>query len=246
MSIINLLPEDYVKRRSQARANRLCLALFAAVMAGVVGAAVVSERSVGNTQAVAKRVDAAYADAAKMIEQLRELETRKAAMLHKAELTASLLERVPRSTLLAIVTTALPSGASLTQINLFPQNVVTRSEPARKEAGAVDSKFAKVQQQRAPTESVTVMMMEATGLAGTDVEVARFITNLVRCPLMKSVDLVYSQEKVLQDTPVREFQVKIELKPNVDVIDVLRSAERQGDEDAVKPLAAAQEQGART
>jgi hypothetical protein len=60
------------------------------------------------------------------------------------------------------------------------------------------------------------------------VEVARFITNLVRCPLMKSVDLVYSQQKNVSNSPVREFQVKMELKPNVDVIDVLRSADRTG------------------
>ncbi len=246
MSIINLLPEDYVKRRSQNRANKLCLILFAAVMAAVIAAVIVSDQSTRHTQAVARRVDAAYADAAKMIEQLRELENRKQAMQHKAELTASLLERVPRSTLLAIVAGALPRGASLTQFNLFPMNVVTRAEPANKNASATDSKFAKVQQQREASESVTVVMMEVTGLAGTDVEVARFITNLVRCPLMKSVDLVYSQEKVLQDTPIREFQVKIELKPNVDVIDVLRAAERNGSEDAAKPLAAVQEQGART
>jgi hypothetical protein len=225
MGIINLLPEDYIKRRSQHRANKLCLILFAAVMTGVGGAAAVSERSTRHTLAVAKRMDAAYADSAKMIEQLRELETRKQAMLHKAELTASLLERVPRSTLLAIVGCALPRGASLTRFNLSPQNVVTRAEPARKEGQAADSKFAKMQQQRAATESVTIMIIEANGLAGTDVEVARFIANLARCPLMRSVDLVYSQEKLVRNIPVREFQVKMELRPNVDVIDVLRSAQ---------------------
>jgi Tfp pilus assembly protein PilN len=243
MSIINLLPEDYVKRRSQRRANKLCLVLFAAVMVGVGGAAAVSERSTRNTLAVAKRVDAAYADAAKMIEQLRELETRKQAMLHKAELTASLLERVPRSTLLAIVASALPRGASLTQLSLFPQNLVTRTEPANKEVQAADSKFAKIQQQRAPTESVTIMVIEATGLAGTDVEVARFIANLVRCPLMKSVDLVYSQQKLVGTVPVREFQVKMELKPNVDVIDALRSARGRA---PLQPLAKAQQEAAKS
>ena len=38
----------------------------------------------------------------------------------------------------------------------------------------------------------------ACGMASTDVEVARLMTNLARNPLSATVDLVYSQEKMAE------------------------------------------------
>ncbi|MFA6133123.1 MAG: PilN domain-containing protein [Phycisphaerae bacterium] len=225
MGIINLLPDDYLKRRSQQRANIMCLVLFGIVMAGVGGAALVSERSTRYTREVADRVNASYVDATRMIEELRQLEAKKAQMLRKAEMTARLLERVPRSTLLAVVTNALPRQASLTQFQLIPKLVV-RAEPVRP-AGETTDKFNRIQDQRSnPPQSTYTYSIEVTGMAGTDVEVAKFITNLVRNPLLTSVDLAYSQEKLVNERPVREFQVKMEVRSDIDVMDVLQNTER--------------------
>jgi len=218
MSIINLLPKDYIKRRQQRRANVLCLLLFALVMAGVLGAAAVSERSIRHTEEVAERVNKAYAEATRMIEQLNQLEARKQGMLRKAEMTSKLLERAPRSTLLAIVTNALPRSASLTKFNLFQIYKVTKPPAAAGSSSGPKTKFQKVAQAQA-AQTRTIVGMEVVGLAGTDVDVASFIAKLARCPVIGSVDLVYSQEKVVDEIPVREFKVSMQLKPDVDVID---------------------------
>ena len=221
MSIINLLPEDYIKRRQRQRANMLCLGLFVVVMVAVGGAAFVTERSNRYTTQVANRVDAAYLEAGKLIEQLQQLEGQKQRMLHKAELASRLLERVPRSTLLAAVTNALPHNASLTQFNITPKQIIANAPPTRKESA--ESKFQKIQDQRmGQPQSTTVFIMEATGLAGTDVDVAKFIANLISNPLLTGVDLVYSQEKVVEGRMVREFQVRMEVKPDIDVMDFTR------------------------
>ncbi len=219
MSIINLLPDDYLRRRQQQRANGLCLLLFLIVMAGLLAALAVSERSLRRTRHVAERVDAEYADAAKLLVRLEELETRKQKVLAKAQQTAVLLERVPRSTLLAFITNALPRHASLTRFHLVPKQVVSRAEGT-----SGKSKFQNLQAQRAATQVTEVLTLEVGGLAGTDVDVALFIAELIRNPLLTGVDLVYSQEKVIDDMTVREFQVKMEIKPNVDVMDVLQTA----------------------
>jgi hypothetical protein len=220
MSIINLLPDDYVKRRQQRRTNGLCLVLFLIVMAGLAAAVFVSEQSTRRTRRVAERVDAEYADAARLLGQLQELDARKQRVLDKAHRTAALLERVPRSTLLAMVTNALPRHASLTRFQLMPKQIVSRAD-----GGAGESKFKNIQAQRAAATQVTeVLTLEVDGLAGTDVDVAVFIAELIRNPLLTGVDLVYSQEKVLNDVPVREFQVKMEVKPKVDVMDVLQTS----------------------
>ena len=84
MSLINLLPEDYLRRRAAQRSNRLCLCLFLVVMAGVLAAAVVSQRCRANTQGVLDRVDNEYQQAASMMTELGQLQTQKQMMLEKA------------------------------------------------------------------------------------------------------------------------------------------------------------------
>lgn len=219
MSIINLLPEDYVQRRAQQRANVMCIALFVIVMAGVGAAAVVSERNTHNTELVRDQVNAAYDEAARTLHQMQQLEAQKRMMTHKAEATSVLLERVPRSYVLAVITQALPENASLTSFDLVPRRVIKAAAPA-----AGKTKFAAVTGAVADNGSVTVV--EVTGLAATDVQVARFIANLLRNPLLTSVDLGYSQEKQVDKISVREFRVRMELRNGVDVIDLAKAEKR--------------------
>ena len=120
MSTINLIPDDYLQKRLQKRANYLCVALFSVVMVGVATAALVSDRAYRNTQKVLDRVNANYAEAAKQLEQMRTLEASKRQMMGKAIATGILLERIPRSFLLATLTKALPGNASLLKVELKP------------------------------------------------------------------------------------------------------------------------------
>ena len=113
MTLINLLPEDYIRRKRAQRSNRLCLVLFVVVMAGVLAAAVVSQRCRDNTQSVLDRVDSEYLQATSMMTELGQLQAQKQMMLEKAKSTSALLERVPRSYLLAEITNSLPAGVSL-------------------------------------------------------------------------------------------------------------------------------------
>ena len=213
MSFVNLLPDDYVARQAQKRTNLLCSALFGVVVAGLLTAAVVSERSYRHTREVSARVRQAYEDAGKLITQLQELEARRQRMLDKANRTAALLERVPRSYLLAAVTEALPEGSSLTRFKLEATQQITIS-------GADKTRYEalKAKRRRAVRKSVDLdVQIGVTGLAATDVQVARFIAAMARCPLVALVELVYSQEKKIESRIVREFKVILVLKPDADV-----------------------------
>lgn len=214
MSIINLLPDDYLASRARRRATMLCAVLFVLVIAGVLVAAIVSERGYRRTRQVSDRVNESYAEAQKLIGQLQELEVTKQRLVKKATRTAGLLERVPRSYLLAVITQALPEGTSLSRFELEGKRhvVVTAGPKSRYEAiGATRQKSGSK-----ATSSLDVEIT-VTGLAATDVEVARFIAAMARCRLMDMVDLVYSQEKTVNDSVVREFQVVLRLKPDADV-----------------------------
>jgi len=226
MSTINLLPEDYLTRRYQNRANTVCIILFSVVMAGVGAATLVSERNSWRTRQVRDRVNASYAEAAKLLTQMQKLEATRRQMVKKAKSTASLLERVPRSYLLATLARALPSHCALAKVEL------SMARPKRHRTVAKGKKFAAIKKNKARAKaknSMPPMALAVTGLAATDVEVGEFITNLNANPLLMSVDLDYSQEKVLRtgkdskhQLRVREFKVTMELRPDVDVIDLVK------------------------
>ena len=236
MSIINLLPPDYLLRRSQKRANVLCLGLFCVVMAGVLTAAVVSEQNSRRTMQVAQRVDGEYAEAIRLIQQMQQLDQEKKSLLAKAESASTLMERIPRSYLLATLTNALPENTSLINVTMDTKYIIN-SAPSG--VGAQTDKAAAVSAARRPAKtSSSAVIVDITGLADTDVQVARFIATLARNPLTAAVDLVYSQEKTVNDAKVREFQVKLELKCNVDVMDFQQTAESPRGMDA-SPLAQA-------
>ncbi len=215
-STINLLPDDYVERRRRHRADRLCVALFAVVLTGVVGAVIVSDDSTSHTLQVRDQVNASYIDAARLIDQLQQLRGQKTALLARAEQASSLLERVPRSYILGVITNACPPYMSLLAVNLETREVQAGSDAEKK-----ITKFEAAVQRRFKETRPTVVEMQITGLAATDVQVARFIASLARNPLLGSVDLVYSEEKIVDLEPVRQFQVKLELRPGIDVIDVI-------------------------
>jgi len=234
MSTINLLPEDYLQRRWQSRANTLCAMLFAVVMAGVGMAALVSEQSLRNTRQIRDKVNSSYAEAAKMLTEMQKLEATKRQMTALAKSTASLLERVPRSYVLAMVAQALPEHCSLVKVELKPNLKKLVAKASRGPKGSKFEAVKKKQQGPRSTERIQPpMMLVVTGHAATDVQVASFIKNLHGNPLLSSVDYNFSQDKALKstrpDSPkirVREFKVTMELRPNVDVIDLLNPDRR--------------------
>jgi len=237
MSTINLLPNDFLDRRQRRRATVICSALFAVVMAGVVAAMLASEQSYRRTLEVRERVNADYVEAAKLIQQMQQLSMRKDQLLEKARRSASLMERLPRSYLLAMVTNSLPEHASLESVDL-EMTEVHRKAAADKQTPS--AKYARTKKKRAPViESDIFVKMTVTGYAATDVEVARLIAALARNPLPHRVDLVFSEEKSISATntadargktantvTARRFQIEIELSVNADPMEALGAEDR--------------------
>lgn len=249
MSTINLLPDDYLKRRGQRRSNVVCFGLFAVVVSAVIGANVVTSRSETHTLERRDRVYAEYAKAAKLIEHMQALQTQKALMLKQAELTAALVERMPRSTVLGVISTSCPKGISFDEMTLVCQvakdkDAATKSDGRRRRG----SRLSTVSRTVGKAPKIEVKMM-ITGLAETDSQVARFIANLAGCrPLVKDVSLVFSQEKIVgkeegaEGVAVREFEIRLRLDPEADALDMVKSVvERAKEQLESKPQTEPQE-----
>jgi Tfp pilus assembly protein PilN len=233
MSIINLIPNTYLKQRSQQRANRLCVMLFVVVMTGVAGAVWVSHRNLQNTYKVSDGVNQSYSEAAKLLQQMQQLEIQKRKGVYKAKTTSALLERSPRSYILATVTQSLPENCCLTSLDLKPAKITktTAITSANKKKTAKDSKAPVPPTPEAALAKQPPMEMVVTGWAATDVQVAQFLANLIQDPLLESVELGYSQTKEIKSkenqTTIREFSVTAQIRPEIDVIELIDQREPQ-------------------
>ena len=97
----SFLPQEYVKSKSQIRANFFALLLFTLVMAGVIGAFFVNHQRWRDVEAQAAVISAQFTEEAAKIEQLKALEAQRADLLDRAEVVTALIDRVPRSVLMA-------------------------------------------------------------------------------------------------------------------------------------------------
>lgn len=220
MHVINFLPDDYLQQCTLRRANLACLAVAGGALLALGGVFAYMSYQAAHASAERAAVDAQYAEASRRIAQLKQLEDRKAGLLHKVELSTALLERVPRSHLLAKLTNYLPAHTSLTSITMRVEDAEVRASVAAGEGGKTDAAAAK----KGPggkDEMVKVkrVRFRLDGLATTDIEVAEFLTRLNADPLFDEVDLQFSEEFAYGDGPLmRRFQLSLRLSSNADKI----------------------------
>jgi hypothetical protein len=225
---LSFLPDGYLETKARRRANMFSGALFAVTLAVVAATFMYTERQARDASRLHDAKLRQYTDEARRIAQADELRNKEQRLSHKAELAASLLEKVPRSFILADVTNALPRGVSLLQFSLESKLHV---EPAAATPlTAYGQRKATLDAARAQSAATTGLLVEPvvnakvydvtlkmTGIAGTDEQVAQFISHLNACKRMKDVNLVVSEEFKEGDASVRKFQIEATLNPNADV-----------------------------
>jgi hypothetical protein len=140
-------------------------------------------------------------------------------MAQQAELTKSLLEKVPRSNLLAEITNSMPATVSLLDFSLESRR--RSGAAAAKPKTAFEAKKAELEAKGKPAEiepQRSDVYMRLTGIASTDVQVAQFMSKLLRSSLFREVNLVVSEESVALGEKLRKFQIEMMLDPEAEVI----------------------------
>jgi Tfp pilus assembly protein PilN len=227
MNNSSFLPEDYLAKRTERRTNIICLSLFAIVMAAVFGAFLVTNQAWSQIKEEQEFINVRYTEAGQQIRELAELERQRDEMLHRAELAAALVERVPRSILLAELINRMPPQLGLLEFRLSSQVI----QPARdqEEATRQGNQRGRPPARRPPTKeeaeesldriepprfAVTLQML---GVAPTDLEVTRYLSELNSYPLLTGVTLQSIEQKELDGRMVRQFRVSMTLASNADV-----------------------------
>ncbi|CAG0997457.1 hypothetical protein PHYC_02655 [Phycisphaerales bacterium] len=226
----SFLPEDYIRSKAEGRANIITLTLFAVVLAAVMGAFVVTKASV---QQVAKRksfVNQQFQEAGRKIDQLKALESQQAQMMEKAEITAALVEKVPRWAVLAELTLRMPTDMRLdsmvikcTRPKPEPQASATAPKPppiksiAGKVAGAIKGQPEKKEPDR-PKPQVPRFTYSLTleGTAMKNQDFSDYLSSLKSSPVLDRVEMAFIREVKEGDKEFRKFQVTAEVRTSID------------------------------
>src|SRR5688572_28104848 len=218
---LSFLPDDYLERKARRRTNSICAILFCVVMGAIGSAFWVTERAMREYEAQATTVDRDYTEAAKRIEQFQKLQEKQREMAHQAELTSSLLEKVPRSFVLAEITNGMPDGVSLLDLNLEARVIANAGPAAPKTAFEIRKAEIEGGTGKAVAQPrVYDVSMRATGIAQNDVLVAQFIRKLNKSTLLKDVNLMFTDEfePGQKDGPkLRKFQIELKLNPEAKI-----------------------------
>ena len=221
------LPDDYIELKTQRRTNLLWALVFLVVAGGIGWAYFIAQDKIRKAEAANYEANQDFAAAAEPIQQFKRLQAEQARLNEKAELVGSLIERVNRSNILAVLTNSLPPRVFLTDLDLSGKPRVsaaaTMTKYERAKANAAKTSADKAAQKPGaaaagePAEPVLFdVIIKVTGLAMSDRQVADYMTNLQRSPLFKEVNFVMAREFIYQDRPLREFELQLQLDPMAD------------------------------
>lgn len=224
----SFLPEDYVQRKSEVRTNFITLSLFGVVMFAVVGAFFVTNRRWQSIREQQQAINTQYQHEAQKIDQLKALEAQRAAMLEKAEITTALIEKVPRSVLLAELITRMPSDLTILEMKLKSKRI----EPPKPAANPADKKVKTLASSKkdgadatapakpAPKEEVKAPKFEFTlnllGVAGVNNDISDYLTSLKGCSLLDRLELPYIQVTTVDQVELRKFEIQANIANNAD------------------------------
>jgi Tfp pilus assembly protein PilN len=220
-----------VARRAERRTNVVSLTLFVVVMTGVFAAFLVTNQQWAQIRTAQAAINERYQEAGKQIQQLTELEKQRDEMLNKAELAAALVERVPRSILLAELINRMPPQLSLLEFEMKSERRVPPSAkdsvdrsrptapppkriagpnraPTREEAGD------EARRVEPPRYRVSVVMV---GVAPTDLEVSRYLAEMRAYPLLQDPTLDYVEQREVNGRTMRQFRLSATLAADADV-----------------------------
>lgn len=212
MKKLNFLPEDYIEKKAQQRANIICLCLFLVVLAGIGCGFMITEKRQGQIDDRAEGINEQMRKASESLQQLEILESKRSEMMKKAAISASLMEPVPRSLLLATTTNDLPPGVSLKGFKLVSKNakakagttVRSRNKKSRRSSSTKNKNDKQVVE---PLKWET--MIEIEGISPTNMQVAELIANLNQSTLFSEVNLVYSEV----ECSLQNFKLEVILDP---------------------------------
>jgi len=225
----SFLPEDYVKSKGERRANLLSLTLFGIMMLAVVAAFFATNRRWMGVRSEQQSINAMYVREAEKIEELKELEKQRAEMITKAEVTAALVERVPRSVLFAELVSRMPANVTLTELELDSKEIKASRGSSRSSGvrtltgGSSKNKSKKNEEESSIFIPQFDQMLRIVGVGLSNDNIADYIENLRLCDLLDNVELKYIKESKIDGVLLRSFELSAMIRKDADARGILEA-----------------------
>ncbi|MCA9311388.1 MAG: PilN domain-containing protein, partial [Phycisphaerales bacterium] len=186
-------------------------------------------------------INVRFSQAAKDIEQVKTLEEQKSRLLDRAELTTALIEKIPRTVLLAELINRMPAEMTLLEFELEAKAIkVAKPAPApSKKPKSVSSNTKarttekpKIESDRpvAPRYEIEVTLV---GVTPTHAEVAEYVASLKDSPILREVNLRFSEFIIMEDQGMNKFRIDAVIHPDVDARKIEPMAQRRRGLDAI-------------
>lgn len=231
----SFLPEDYLDRKIARRTNLICVGLFLVMIAAIGAAFYVQNRQDEGTRAELVEVNNAFTKRADQLRQIKLLQEQQQQMIDKAKVVRQLVERVPRSIILAEMVNNMPPALSLLEFDLE-----TKATPAPRNLTAIDRAKAKQEKDKAKDEGKVEIVprqvfIDIEGIAQNEKQITEFMGNLTHHPLFVNVGLEFIEQDTIEQTDLFRFRIRMEL--NQEVL-IERSAPEDLERDLIQdPLA---------
>lgn len=223
------LPEDYVRRKDEAKWNVVSLLLFGVVMVAVVSAFVLTNRRWQSVRTEQEIIRLQFQEEAVKIAALEDLEKQRSEIMDKASVVAALRDNIPRSVLMAEIWRAKPVKATLTDVKLDGDRVKP-VVPAATDAARAPVASLKGSAPAAPANAkpeaknvpppTFVHNIAIEGVAEENDQVADFLAKLKVSPLLREVELQFISETTLEGITLRKFKITARLNPEAKASDV--------------------------
>ena len=213
------LPEEYLRKRKEQRANFISIVLFVLVMGGVATAFVVTNRNWNEVREARETVNNQFNLAGDQIASMNAYETRVNQMIDKAHVAVGLLDSVPKSNLVAEIVSRMPEGMSMIRFGYSTEEIkpVRARETGVRTISSGNQPAKPEEKPGRPDVRRWNSTIEIEGLSPSDQEVSRFIDAMVDLSLVKRVRLEYSREQEIDGHPMREFRIVMSGDPDGDI-----------------------------
>lgn len=207
---LSFLPENYLERKRQRRANVVCLGLFITV-SGVIGTGFWwTDRSLSEVEQEHHVAQQQFTEEARRIEQVAALRKQQETMARQAELSASLVEKMPRSNVLAELTNTLPDGVALVDVGLVASRI-KEVAPAPRTKLDRSKKKADVEPVAQPLRYDVTLQL--SGIAGDNRQVSAYLSRLKASPMFRGHgDLATARDP--KDDKLVRFEFELQLDPD--------------------------------
>ncbi len=224
---INFVPDDYIQNNESRRTNLICIGLLCIILiaiGGAFGAIKMRQRTLNNHE---KSLDTEMVKKKEQIKTVEQIQQKRNAMWATATTTLDLIEPMPKSIILSLLTNYLPKDTSLMRVAMIqkePQGGI--QAPAADKFQTLQDKEKQAAAPKPSRERMYETKMEIEGIAPSDIEVASYIEKLSSSTILKNVALVESvqmaidpKQQVKSDEKKRKFKLTAMLNKDLSLTD---------------------------